>query len=82
MLATGRYLGEGFDDASLDTLFLPMPISWKGTLAQYVGRLHREHHAKREVIVYDYVGSSVLLLARMAVKRQTGYRSLGYDVER
>ena len=57
MLATGRYLGEGFDDASLDTLFLTMPISWKGTLAQYVGRLHREHHAKREVIVYDYVDS-------------------------
>lgn len=82
VLATGRYLGEGFDDASLDTLFLTMPISWKGTLAQYVGRLHREHHAKREVIVYDYVDSSVLLLARMAVKRQTGYRSLGYDVER
>ena len=46
---------KGFDDASLDTLFLTMPISWKGTLAQYVGRLHREHHAKCEVIVYDYV---------------------------
>ena len=51
VLATGRYLGEGFDDASLVTLFLTMPISWKGTFAQYVGRLHREHHAKREVIV-------------------------------
>jgi superfamily II DNA or RNA helicase len=55
VLATGRYLGEGFDDASPNTLFLTMPISWKGTLAQYVGRLHREHHAKREVIVYDYI---------------------------
>ena len=80
VLATGRYLGEGFDDASLDTLFLTMPISWRGTLAQYVGRLHREHHAKREVIVYDYVDSGVPLLARMALKRQTGYRSLGYEV--
>jgi superfamily II DNA or RNA helicase len=80
VLATGRYLGEGFDDASLDTLFLTMPISWRGTLAQYVGRLHREHHAKREVIVYDYVDSSVSVLARMAVKRQTGYRSLGYEI--
>jgi superfamily II DNA or RNA helicase len=80
VLATGRYLGEGFDDASLDTLFLTMPISWKGTLAQYVGRLHREHHAKREVIVYDYVDSGVGMLARMALKRQSGYRSLGYDV--
>ena len=80
VLATGRYLGEGFDDASLDTLFLTMPISWKGTLAQYVGRLHREHHAKREVIVYDYVDSGVAMLARMALKRQSGYRSLGYEV--
>jgi superfamily II DNA or RNA helicase len=79
VLATGRYLGEGFDDASLDTLFLTMPISWKGTLAQYVGRLHREHHAKREVIVYDYVDSGVTMLARMALKRQVGYRSLGYE---
>ena len=80
VLATGRYLGEGFDDASLDTLFLTMPISWKGTLAQYVGRLHREHHAKRDVIVYDYVDSGVAMLARMALKRQTGYRSLGYEI--
>jgi len=79
VLATGRYLGEGFDDASLDTLFLTMPISWKGTLAQYVGRLHREHHAKREVIVYDYVDSGVPMLMRMASKRQAGYRSLGYE---
>ncbi len=80
VLATGRYLGEGFDDASLDTLFLTMPISWKGTLAQYVGRLHREHHAKREVTVYDYVDSGVPVLARMALKRQAGYRSLGYEI--
>jgi superfamily II DNA or RNA helicase len=81
VLATGRYLGEGFDDASLDTLFLTMPISWKGTLAQYVGRLHREHHAKREVVVYDYVDSGVLVLARMALRRQAGYRGLGYELE-
>jgi superfamily II DNA or RNA helicase len=80
VLATGRYLGEGFDDASLNTLFLTMPISWRGTLAQYVGRLHREHHAKREVMVYDYVDSGVPMLARMALKRQTGYRSLGYEI--
>jgi len=54
LIATGRYIGEGFDDARLDSLFLAMPISWKGTLAQYVGRLHRSYPAKREVIVYDY----------------------------
>lgn len=82
VLATGRYLGEGFDDPSLDTLFLTMPISWKGTLAQYVGRLHREHHAKREAVVYDYVDSGVPMLARMAMKRQTGYRNLGYELGR
>jgi len=80
ILATGRYLGEGFDDARLDTLFLAMPISWKGTLAQYVGRLHRDHHSKKEVIVYDYVDEAVPMLARMASKRQAGYRALGYVV--
>ncbi len=80
VLATGRYLGEGFDDGRLDTLFLTMPISWKGTLAQYVGRLHREHHGKREVIVYDYVDASVPVLVRMAARRQAGYRALGYAI--
>ena len=55
ILATGSYIGEGFDDARLDTLFLAMPISWKGTLQQYVGRLHRLHDNKRVVQVYDYV---------------------------
>jgi superfamily II DNA or RNA helicase len=81
VLATGRYLGEGFDDSRLDTLFLVMPISWKGTFAQYVGRLHRDHDGKREVIVYDYVDAGVPVLARMAAKRQKGYRSLGYVLE-
>jgi superfamily II DNA or RNA helicase len=80
-LSSCLILGEGFGDASLDTLLLTMPISWRGTLAQYVGRLHREHHAKREVIVYDYVESGVSMLARMALKRQSGYRSLGYEIE-
>jgi superfamily II DNA or RNA helicase len=79
ILATGRYLGEGFDEARLDTLFLALPIAWRGTLAQYVGRLHRAHDAKREVIVYDYVDGRVPVLARMAAKRQVGYRALGYS---
>lgn len=78
ILATGRYIGEGFDDARLDTLFLTMPIAWKGTLAQYVGRLHRRHNDKKDVLVVDYVDSSVPVLARMAAKRRTGYRALGY----
>ena len=81
ILATGRYLGEGFDDPRLDTLFLTMPISWKGTLAQYLGRLHRDYRGKNEVIVYDHVDTDVSVLARMASKRQTGYHSLGYSVK-
>jgi superfamily II DNA or RNA helicase len=81
ILATGRYIGEGFDDARLDTLFLTMPIAWKGTLAQYVGRLHRQHDAKTDVLVVDYVDSAVPVLARMAAKRRTGYRALGYAME-
>ena len=81
ILATGRYIGEGFDDARLDTLFLTMPIAWKGTLAQYVGRLHRQHERKKDVLVVDYVDSSVPVLARMAAKRRTGYRALGYVME-
>ena len=81
LVATGRYIGEGFDDARLDTLFLAMPISWKGTLAQYVGRLHRLHPEKREVLVYDYVDVAIPLLRRMSEKRVLGYRNLGYSVE-
>ena len=81
ILATGRYIGEWFDDDRLDTLFLTMPISWKGTLAQYVGRLHRRHAGKTDVLVYDYVDDAVPLLSRMAAKRQVGYRALGYSIE-
>lgn len=80
LIATGRYLGEGFDDPRLDTLFLAMPISWRGTLAQYAGRLHRLHDRKREVIVYDYVDARVPMLARMAGRRRAGYGSLGYEI--
>ena len=78
LVATGRYLGEGFDDARLDTLFLTMPISWRGILTQYAGRLHRLHAAKRDVVVYDYVDENEPMLAKMAAKREAGYRSLGY----
>lgn len=81
ILATGRYIGEGFDDARLDTLFLTMPVAWKGTLAQYVGRLHRQHAGKKDVLVVDYVDSAVPVLARMATKRRAGYRALGYEME-
>src|SRR3989441_4991540 len=78
LVATGRYIGEGFDDARLDTLFLAMPVSWKGTLVQYAGRLHRLYPGKTEVRIYDYVDRSVPLLARMFAKRLRGYRAIGY----
>ena len=81
ILATGSYIGEGFDDARLDTLFLAMPISWKGTLQQYVGRLHRLHDRKRFVQVYDYVDNYVLMLARMYERRLKGYAAIGYTIE-
>ncbi len=81
LVAVGHYVGEGFDDARLDTLFLAMPVSWKGTLAQYAGRLHRLHPAKREVVVHDYVDRDVPILRRMSEKRIRGYRRLGYAVE-
>lgn len=80
LLATGRFLGEGFDDARLDTLFLAMPVSWKGTLVQYAGRLHRRHDDKTEVRIYDYVDRNVPMLARMFDKRMKGYRSMGYSL--
>ena len=82
IIATGSYIGEGFDDARLDTLFLAMPISWKGTLQQYVGRLHRLHDGKRVVRVYDYVDPNVPMLARMYERRLKGYDAIGYTVER
>ena len=77
ILATGRYVGEGFDDARLDTLFLTMPIAWKGTLAQYVGRLHRRNDGKNDVLVVDYVDEAVPVLDRMAAKRRAGYPCAG-----
>lgn len=78
VLATGRYIGEGFDDARLDALFLALPVSWKGTLVQYTGRLHRLHPGKTEVRIYDYVDRQVPMLLRMFEKRLRGYRAIGY----
>ena len=80
ILATGRYLGEGFDDARLDTLFLTLPVSWRGTLAQYAGRLHRLHDLKTEVVIYDYADLDIPMLARMYQRRCRGYRAIGYEI--
>ena len=81
LVATVRYIGEGFDDVRLDTLFLAVPVSWRGTLAQHVGRLHRLHPEKREVLVYGYIDDAVPALRRMGGRRVKGYESLGYTVE-
>ncbi|HAY28005.1 MAG TPA: restriction endonuclease subunit R, partial [Candidatus Accumulibacter sp.] len=80
VLATGGYLGEGFDDARLDTLFLTLPVSWRGTIAQYAGRLHRLHDSKREVRIYDYADLNVPMLARMFDRRCKGYEAVGYSI--
>jgi very-short-patch-repair endonuclease len=80
LLATGHYLGEGFDDTRLDTLFLTLPISWRGTIAQYAGRLHRLHEGKKEVRIYDYADLNVPMLARMFDKRCKGYEAIGYSI--
>ena len=81
IVATGKYIGEGFDEPRLDTLFLAMPISWRGTLQQYVGRLHRTHENKKEVQVYDYVDTHVRMFEKMYNKRLNGYASFGYKIK-
>jgi len=80
LLATGRFLGEGFDDARLDTLFLTLPVSWRGTVAQYAGRLHRMHDRKKEVRIYDYADLNAPMLARMFDRRCKGYEAIGYSI--
>ncbi|MDR3576078.1 MAG: DEAD/DEAH box helicase family protein [Anaerolineaceae bacterium] len=81
IIATGRYLGEGFDDARLDTLFLALPIAWRGTVAQYAGRLHRNYERKSEVIICDYVDDQVPVLAGMFGKRRKSYKAIGYILD-
>lgn len=80
LLATGRFIGEGFDDSRLDTLFVTLPVSWHGTIAQYVGRLHRLHNGKREVRVHDYADLNVPMLSRMFERRCRGYEAVGYTI--
>lgn len=80
LLATGRLVGEGFDLPRLDTLFLAAPVSWRNVIKQYMGRLHRAHPDKREVIVYDYVDAAVPQLERMYRRRASSYRAFGYHI--
>ena len=80
LVATGKFIGEGYDDPRLDTLFLTLPISWRGTIAQYAGRLHRLRDGKREVRVYDYADLDVPMLSRMFDRRCRGYEAIGYKI--
>jgi hypothetical protein len=80
LLATGKFIGEGFDDPRLDTLFLTFPISWSGIIAQYAGRLHRECSGKREVVIHDYADLNAPMLSRMFDRRCAGYEAIGYSI--
>lgn len=80
LVSTGQFLGEGFDYPPLDTLFLAMPVSWRGRVAQYAGRLHRLHAGKREVRIHDYADLDVPLLSRMFDRRRDAYAAIGYTV--
>lgn len=81
ILATGAYIGEGFDDPRLDTLFIAMPIAFKGKVIQYAGRLHRKHYAKTDIRIYDYVDHKVSVLAAMYKKRLKAYKGMGYEIK-
>ena len=80
VVATGKYIGEGFDLPRLDTLFLAMPIAWKGSLAQYAGRIQRESEGKDKIMIFDYVDISLPMLERMFRKRERSYRTMGYAI--
>jgi superfamily II DNA or RNA helicase len=78
--ATGRYVGDGFGDPRLNRLFLTLPLSWCGTIAEYAGRLHRLYDSKREVRIHDYADLNVAMLARMFDRRCRGYDAVGYTI--
>ena len=81
IVATGKYVGEGFDYPRLDVLFLALPVSWKGIIAQYAGRLHREYPGKKEVRIYDYIDIRVPMCDVMYKRRLRGYASIGYQIK-
>ena len=81
MLATGSFIGEGFDLPKLDTLIIAMPVSFKGKLIQYAGRLHRASPGKSDVIIYDYLDPSSALMVSMFRKRIAAYRKMNYKIE-
>lgn len=80
IVATGQYIGEGFNYPRLDTLMLTMPISYEVSVEQYLGRLHRDYEGKKEVIIYDYVDTHIRVLEKMYHKRLKTYKKIGYKV--
>ena len=80
IIATGKYIGEGFDFPFLDTLFLALPVSWKGTLQQYIGRIVRNHESKKTIEVYDFVDSKIDRIEKMYIKRRRAYKNLGFTI--
>lgn len=81
IVATGKYVGEGFDYPRLDTLFLALPVSWKGIIAQYAGRLHRDFDGKKDVKIYDYIDINVPMCETMYNRRLKGYAAVGYSIQ-
>ena len=81
VVATGQYLGEGFDCPRIDTLFLTFPVSFKGKIVQYVGRTLRTHQGKKSILVYDYFDANIPILSRMHIRRLKTYRTLGFKTE-
>ena len=79
IVATGQYVGEGFDYPRLDTLFLALPISWKGRLEQYAGRLHRENDGKKDVRIYEYIDIHEPVCDNMYHNRLRAYAAIGYQ---
>jgi superfamily II DNA or RNA helicase len=80
LVATGKYIGEGFDLPKLDTLFLALSISWKSSLVQYAGRIQRLFEGKEKVMVFDYIDQTLPMLQRMYQKREKGYTAMGYTI--
>ena len=80
LFSTASLIGEGFDLPELDTLFLAMPVSFRGRIVQYAGRLHREFSGKSEVLIFDYLDYKLQLANSMYRKRSAGYREMGYDI--
>jgi len=81
IMATGSFIGEGFDLPELDTLIIAMPVSFRGKLIQYAGRLHRPSPGKTDVLIYDYLDGSSALTVSMFKKRLTAYRKMDYVIE-